>query len=85
MHSTCTEVIDLCSTEGVMKELYKRGRVNAAAFFKMRELCIVISIQSIHTQNCNALVNCISSTDPYTEPHFIPLLKEYADNKCLES
>lgn len=58
----------MCTIDGTVKDLYKYGKANAAKFFKMRELCLVVYIQN-----------------PENEPFYIPVLKEYADNKNFEA
>lgn len=63
-----TEVIDLCTVDGAVKELHKHLKVHALKFFKMREVCLVVQVQQ--------------STDG--KPVYTPVLKEYADNKCFE-
>jgi hypothetical protein len=40
------DVIDLCTIDGTVKELHKHGKANAARFFKTRELCMVVYVQS---------------------------------------
>ena len=40
------EVIDLCTIDGILKDLYKHENDNALSFFKPRELCLVVAIQS---------------------------------------
>ena len=39
------ETIDLSSTEGNLKHLWSHLSDNAATFFELRELCIVVKVQ----------------------------------------
>lgn len=52
-------VIDLCTIEGVVKELYKHRKANAVRFFKLRELCLVVSIQSNKLFHFGPLVSLV--------------------------
>lgn len=59
------EIIDLCSTEGHVKELSQFPDDNASQFFTERELCLVVKV----------------SGSPSTSFAYTPLLTEYSTNQ----
>lgn len=67
-----SEKIDLCTPEGDVKQLYCHGDENAAHFFTLRELCLVVRVQgsfitmSVCIDTCKVIVlsQLRISTDP---------------------
>ena len=48
LHSCIADTIDLCTPEGSVKELFLHGNENAASFFKLREICLVVKVEGIY-------------------------------------
>lgn len=44
LHTSSAETIDLCTTEGHVKELNYHLNDCAIEFFKLRELCLVVRV-----------------------------------------
>lgn len=83
----CEDAIDLCSLDGHVKHLWSHLSDNGAAFFELRELCIVVKVSTgipMHVYTHRVRWRCVwfyINTESGKVPTYLPALEEYCKDE----